>query len=300
MPSDTFYGFVGGIGGFLLIAGATAMMSDYGQEGNKILHLAAPFMFLATLPFFITIGIGIFYDLRPKFREWNIERKSEEMRLRGEERELEKKKHKMEISKDTVEYDKNIRQKESPKPSQVQDYQKQTNGTPTQTSDTLPKQTTNPMGTKQDESILTTRGDVPEKLKRETDTIEQIKKEPHIQKQETEYIDEDYKRAISMDAHMKCLWALSKAPNHSFPNKQKLILDAQGHDGDRSEYYKAINDLISSGLVHILDKRKYADEKRSTGRPELTKIGTELAQIARDKKIVQWNNFVETFKDRLS
>lgn len=292
MASDTFYGIFAFLGFIAVMMGVIMMNAGYGHPKPEEV-LGGQISIIVGILFLCVLAGGAYFDLRPRFREWNLERKSVDMNLKGKEREIEKKKREFEMRYPKENQTKN-------ESSNTISSQKQTNVTPTQTSDALPKQTTKPMEIKPDESVLITGGNVPEKLKRETDTIEQIKKESPIQKQETEYIDGDYKHAISMDAHMKCLWALSKAPNHSFPNKQKLILDAQGHDGDRSEYYKAINDLIDSGLVHILDKRKYADEIRTTGRLELTKIGIELSQIARNKKIVQWNNFVETFKDKLS
>lgn len=293
MPSESFYVAMGILGVLSIITSALFNVGNLDYEGTRTLRFLAPIAFTIGIIFFIVLGVAGYFDLRPRFRQWNLKRKSRDIELEKQERELEKKKREFEMRHPKENQTKN-------ESSNTISSQKQTTESNQKTRVVSPKQTTKPMEIKQDESILTTDGNVPEKLKRETDTIEQIKKEPLTQKQETEYIDEDYKHAISMDAHMKCLWALSKAPNHSFPNKQKLILDAQGHDGDRSEYYKAINDLIDSGLVHILDKRKYADEIRITGRLELTKIGIELSQIARNKKIAQWNNFVETFKDKLS
>jgi len=87
LPSDDFYVFVGVTGGFLLILGALGMVADFGTAGRDMIKPAAPFILLAAVPFFAAIGVGIFYDLRPKFRKWNIERKSEEIHLQERERE---------------------------------------------------------------------------------------------------------------------------------------------------------------------------------------------------------------------
>src|SRR5215831_19252005 len=85
MPNSMFYGILASAGGMCFIIGSMLLGSDSKNHGYDIY---APYCFFIGSLFWIGMAIGIFFDLRPKFREWNLNRKSKDLELELREKKL--------------------------------------------------------------------------------------------------------------------------------------------------------------------------------------------------------------------
>lgn len=289
MPSESFYVAVGICGLIFIIFSAIANVAVLDYQGTSTLRFIAPYTLTIGILFFVALGVAGYLDLKPRFRQWNLKRKSKDIELEKQERELEKKKREFETK-----YPKE-NQTKSASTTPDTSNKKQTIETPLQTRDVLPKQTAKPMETKPDGPILETNKPVTEFLKHKEHETKTVK-----DKKETTFTDANYLKAINDSLELKSLWSLLHAPANRFETVNKLYDSLNEEVDHRKQHNEACDRLAELGLIIKLNLRYSYNKKNEYYSPLLSEIGKELITRARDAKVTSWEEFLEKYGKAIS
>lgn len=243
-------------------------------------------------------GVAIFMDLRPMFREWNIERKTEELHMREKEEELKRKEQKFnektwtkpeESGEKTNHFD--------GFDTQSKPHQKQPASEPKKTSTESPfhdRKTSEATFT--DEPILKTGSPV-------ADDFKEPSFESTLEESSEKSSNDEYVRHVKIDPILRSLWFLYNSKEGFFMGQTeaaRVIFDIPENEkvsGSRREDVKAsMNELGHSGLITVIRIKGDIRKKKQLFEYKITPKGKELMKRAIEENIWRWVDFVEKYK----
>lgn len=309
--------------GVIAIIMMTMLAVGYGMstQYNNDVRTAGSFMILGGIIAGLVIAGGVAYELQKRLREWNLDRRLDELEIK--ERELKVKKREKEFRKkagveEYINSQDERHEKNSdfgaPVSENTREAQNKTSQSPQSTINKPQKEESEEelilkTGRPVSKNLYETGEPLSEKMEKkdEPDFTEKdpssIRKDDFVEKENVVHStektpsEEEYRIKIMEDKYLKYLWTLYQTPGHIFPYENRLIKEAQGNTHNRSRAYDAFKTLEQYGLIKFIQKTKFDGKVDRTSKGvELTPIGLALMEKAEKESVTTWNDFLEKYK----
>jgi hypothetical protein len=261
----------------------------------------------------MVLCVGAYFDLRPRFREWNVDRKSDEIYIKKKEREIKQKEEqlKRERRRRKEEERRQKEREEARKRAEErareerygQERKSQTSTSPPREETSRRAEATGFGSEKQeykDDAWFGTGTGAPEDLKQKRSE----QSETHYSKAEKDQLEKesqsekDYKYQISLDKHLLLLWTLYRTNEHEFDSRNKLIIATKGDINNRTPWYDAIEDLERKDLIKRINERQRTGAGLEWGE-RITDLGLSLIKKARYDQVTRWDDFQKKYYEFL-
>lgn len=310
MPSDSFYITVGLLGGMGVIFGFVLFNANWGDPGpNEI--LGGQISLSIGVILLIVLTAGAFFDLRPRFREWNFERRSDNLYNKEQEREIRQKeddlkrerRRRKEEERRRAENEKARRRAEEARRAEASARAERTQYKERKTSRNKPlREEVSGFGSEKKEhtegSWFGTGDNVPEDLKKKKAEEETYSQADQNELEKESQSEKDYKYQISLDKHLLLLWTLYRTNEHEFDSRNKLIIETKGDINNRTPWYRAIEDLERKDLIKRINENQRTGKDKEWGE-RITDLGLSLIKKARYDQVTKWDDFQKQYNEFL-